>query len=191
MNLLILLVGALAASTVFAQPNSFVLDTSKPFVYLKFDHVGSRKPAREGEAKRGMWLRLVNNCRLPISVLTFDLGTGDPGTGLNYTVLPAGGMRSVRVAQSGRTTEVPRGYSSDTGSPAKIEPGNDLLFSIPSDHITEDWHIQLNFEFDLPEPKEGVHPYGVAAFYWESVPEKDRTALGKADQPDLPRKKPD
>jgi hypothetical protein len=189
MNPLIPLAGVLAVSSMMAQPNTFVLDPARPFVYVKFDHVGSRKPALEGEGARGLWLRLVNNCRLPITVLTFDLGTGDPAAGLNYTVVPAGGMRPARDPEPRRATKMPRGYSSDTGSPARVAPGQDLLFSIPMDHVTEFWHIQLNFDFDLPEPREGVNPRGVVTFYWENIPQKYRAVLD-VPLPGIPRKMP-
>jgi hypothetical protein len=39
---------------------SFVLDQTKPYVYLKFDHIGSRTPVRDGEGNTGIWLRVVN-----------------------------------------------------------------------------------------------------------------------------------
>jgi len=189
MNLWIPLAGVLAVSSMLAQPNPFVLDPAKPFAYVKFDHVGKRKPALEGESTRGLWLRLVNNCRLPITVITFDLGTGDPAAGLNYTVVPAGGMRPVHDPSSTRVPEMPRGYSSDTGSVATIAPGQDLLFSIPGDQVTESWHIQLNFNFDLPEPREGVNPRGVVAFYWDGIPQKDRATL-EVSVPRVPRRLP-
>lgn len=50
---------------------SFVLDASKPYVYLAFDHLGLRKPIQEGESSEGLWLRVVNNCKVPIRIKTF------------------------------------------------------------------------------------------------------------------------
>jgi len=47
----------------------FVLNPSKPYVYLVPDHVGPRKPLRDGESDTGMWFRLVNNCRLPLVII--------------------------------------------------------------------------------------------------------------------------
>ena len=49
--------------------DDFVLNPSKPYVYLVLDHVGPRKPLRDGEANKGVWLRLVNNCRLPLVII--------------------------------------------------------------------------------------------------------------------------
>lgn len=33
------------------RPNDFLLDSSRPYVYLKFDHIGPRKPQQEGEGE--------------------------------------------------------------------------------------------------------------------------------------------
>lgn len=53
----------------FAQGPDFVIDPSKPYVYLEVDHVGPRKPVRNGEPEVGIWLRLKNNCRVRIVVM--------------------------------------------------------------------------------------------------------------------------
>jgi hypothetical protein len=47
----------------------FLFDPSKPYVYLEVDHVGPRKPLRDGEPDTGIWLRLKNNCTLPVVVI--------------------------------------------------------------------------------------------------------------------------
>src|SRR5271168_5348839 len=88
----LLLFSFLSASAALAQhqkrPLSFVIDSSKPYVYLAFDHVGKRQPLSRHEPDRGLWIRLVNNCRLPITVATFDAETGDPGVAAADEILP-------------------------------------------------------------------------------------------------------
>jgi hypothetical protein len=59
------------ASTV----DDFVLHPSRPYVYLVLDRTGPRKPLRDGEANEGMWLRLVNNCRLPLVIIASKSST--------------------------------------------------------------------------------------------------------------------
>lgn len=49
--------------------SDFLLDQSKPYVYLEVDHVGARKPLRDGEPNTGIWLRMKNNCKLPIVIM--------------------------------------------------------------------------------------------------------------------------
>ena len=66
-------------SDVGPKTGGFLIDPSKHYVYLKFDHVGDRHPLSRDEASKGLWLRLVNNCRIPIVVAIFNTGTADPG----------------------------------------------------------------------------------------------------------------
>lgn len=70
-----------ACGAVFAQvhPTSaksaakmFLVDPTKPYVYLTVDHVGPREPRREGESSTGIWLRLHNNCIVPIALDTLS-----------------------------------------------------------------------------------------------------------------------
>jgi hypothetical protein len=105
-------------ATALAQEDQsgFLLDASRPFVYVAFDHTGPRQQVTQGESPNGLWLRLVNNCKIPIEVRTFDLGTTDPGVGINYDVVPVGGIFEARPP-----TRIPRGYSSPVCSPVVIK----------------------------------------------------------------------
>jgi hypothetical protein len=49
--------------------SNFLIDRNKPYAFLEVDHVGPRKPFRDGEPNLGIWLRLKNNSKLPITVL--------------------------------------------------------------------------------------------------------------------------
>lgn len=74
-----------AATSAVAQTASvrdFVIDESKPYAYLKFDHIGPRKPVQDGEGDIGIWLRAVNNCRIPLVFASFVMPDGNPGVGL-------------------------------------------------------------------------------------------------------------
>jgi hypothetical protein len=73
--------------TLLPAKESFVIDSSKPYAYVEFDHIGRRTPARDKEVAEGIWLRLVNNSPAPIKVRVFDLGAGEPGVGMNYDVV--------------------------------------------------------------------------------------------------------
>lgn len=52
-----------------AGEESISLNALKPYVYLEFDHVGSRNPLRSGEPNTGIWLRLKNNSRFAVTVI--------------------------------------------------------------------------------------------------------------------------
>ena len=64
------------------KPESFIIDPSKDYVYFAFDHVGAREALTPQESTNGLWLRLVNNCRVPIIVATFNTGANDPVVGV-------------------------------------------------------------------------------------------------------------
>lgn len=162
-----------AASTANqASSNQFVIDKAEPYVYIKFDHVGKREPATEGEGSEGLWLHLVNNCSLPITVLTFDLGTNDPGAGVRYSVVPVSGFRGPSEEQ---LKTMPKGYATDVGTSTTIPPGGNLLFSIPRDRVAPQWYIQVRFDFALPGPKEGYNPYSLVDYTWDDLPDRYRT----------------
>jgi hypothetical protein len=72
----------LAARAQNLATNDFVVDKSKPYVYLRFDHVGPRKPVQDGEGNVGLWIRVVNNCRIPIVLQSFSMPPGTAGVGL-------------------------------------------------------------------------------------------------------------
>ena len=165
----VLLVCLIALSSLLAQPGTFAIEKQKPFVYVKFDHFGSMKVTPQRETSN-LWLRLVNNCRLSIVVLANDLGKGVPGVALNYEVVREGGFQEGQR----ETIQSPKGNSFHVGSRLTIAPGKDLLFSVPSNHVSEDWHIELDFAFGLPDPRDGVNPRGIVTFGWDRIPTKDR-----------------
>jgi hypothetical protein len=168
------------ASTAIAQisAKNFEIDDTKPYVYIKFDHFGDRKPVNDWESTKGLWLRLVNNCRLPISISVMDPGTGDPGAVVNFEVVPNAGLFAPDAEQKKR---MPFGYFSDFGTLVTIPPKGDFLFSVPAESVTRQWYIQVRFDFELPksksknfQPSENYDPYSVVDFDWYNIPEKYR-----------------
>jgi hypothetical protein len=47
---------------------TFRLDPHRPLVYLKFDHIGQGRRMNDQEPSTRIWLHLINNCRLPITI---------------------------------------------------------------------------------------------------------------------------
>ena len=160
------------------SPRNFEIDASKPYVYIKFDHLGDRKPVNDEESTKGLWMRLVNNCRLPIEVNGLGLGTGDPGVALEFEVVPDAGFSA---PDSEQRKKMPHGYYADLSTLLRIPPKSDLLFSVPAESVTKQWSIQIRFQFGLPEPKftkgepsGNYEPYSVADFTWYNIPETER-----------------
>jgi hypothetical protein len=167
------------------EADRFVIDSSKPYVFIEFDHVGDRKPLSGSESRRGVWLRVVSNCRVPITIDAFDLGTGDPGMGIFYDIIPvkphagwAGTSGEVQGLEGPKN--VPQGYyfSNQTISHVTIPSGGNLLFSVPSNHIQPEWYLQAKFQFDLPSTSAGRQPQPISLlrFIWLDLPDKFRAS---------------
>jgi hypothetical protein len=163
------------------KPDTFAIDRYKPYVFLVFDHVGDRKPLSESESRRGLWLRIVNNCRIPIAVDTFELGTGDQGLGVFYDLIPvkpyaayAGASGEVHGTEGPRN--VPQGYyfSNQTVSHTIIPPSGQLLFSVPSNHVQPQWYLKTKFVLDSTAVTAERQPISFVEFHWSDIPERSR-----------------
>jgi hypothetical protein len=192
-----LLAFTLCATMQGQQPMSdFVLNPSKPYVYLQFDHVGPRKPLREGEGNVGLWLRIVNNCREPITVPTFGLSSGDPGVGVLDEVVPdiltmsvTADSGGINVSEGAASTAVPvspknsppQGYSAEVSSMTRVLPGKDMLFSVPLNHVSDKWFMRVRFVLDVNKPSVGTGPYTYLDFFKTQIP--PGTLAGAAIKP--------
>jgi len=181
-----LISSALAISQT--SPMNFKIDDWKPYVYIDFDHLGERKSPDDSGSTHGLWLRLKNNCRLPITVRALDWGTGDPGAALPFEVVPYGGISE---ADSEERKKMPHGLYTDVATLVTILPGKDFLFSVPAESVSKHWFIQVRFDFEFPESKKTkgaptghYEPYSVADFDWYNVPEAKRPH--SAGDPELP-----
>jgi hypothetical protein len=82
-TLLLVIVLFSVASSSQAQeaqkPSSISLNNPKlPFVYMVFDHIGPGVPEYDSEPPTRVWLRLVNNSSMPISVWVQSIPKGRP-----------------------------------------------------------------------------------------------------------------
>jgi len=169
------ILGGAGSSQKSFSATDFLLDKSKPYVYLEVDHIGLRTKRSESEPPTGIWLRLRNNCILPIVIHTFGVPPGSSAKeiGVLDNVVPnpqealgEGGVRSLPVlgsggsGQSSSNTEkedkaanpsatMPSGYRFPVGSFQAIQPGQSVYFSLPIDHVTDAWHVEIPFSFDL------------------------------------------
>ena len=156
---------------------SFVLDRNQPFVYVEFLRVGKREPLREKEVSEGVWLRIVNNCRVPIQFMA-NGGNGDeaiPNEKVVYdeyngvvTTMPDG--KQSPPPQKPRS-EMPGGYMFHVGSNYILTPGKGLSFSVPINHVAVDWHIEIPFDFVL-QSTPCCQPRMSAVFFLDDVPEE-------------------
>jgi len=81
--------------------------------------------------------------------------------------------------------KMPGGYMMDVGSLVTIMPGKQILFSIPINHVSKRWHIEIPFEFDLPkgkgsrDPKVSLGPSMIIEYSMEDLPPEFRAAVEK------------
>ncbi len=176
------------AAQLFGQSEDFkvksiVIDHTKPYVYLKFDHIGPRVPIQDGESNVGLWLRVVNNCRIPIVFRTFSMPPGNPGVGLDDEIVEESPMTrfvlsEAEVEEYDRQEQLrklnlrhkPTGYSSETGGIRSLQPGDDLLFSVPRNHVGKDWYIRVWFTLDLTPSSLGDGPFTYLSFHQSDIP---------------------
>jgi hypothetical protein len=192
--------------------SQFLIDVSKPYAYLEVDHVGPRKPVRENEPDVGIWLRMKNNCRIPIGVVAVETQakSGVNGVILEDQIVPnaqgpatggdgvSGGILAsreqeqivglfrwpnrtedeVRSAEegaqlSGKLLQRPHGYGSQSGFGSfrliVIAPGDQILFSVPSNHVSKTWHFEIPFRLAVPNNSAIRPPYSYLAFYQDDL----------------------
>ena len=73
------------AQTANDNTHSFVRDPDRPFVYLKFDHLGTGVRRSENEPPARIWLRFVNNCNTAIQLHTYRAPQGSLSDELGVT----------------------------------------------------------------------------------------------------------
>ena len=182
-----------------------VIDENRPFVYIKFDHIGPGEQRSEDEPSSRIWLHLKNNCRIPIQVIANGVPDGSPRdeVGIQHEVVPNPPIRGLvtysfpvtpkplgvanpeQHTSTAEVEEMPRGYVIDVGSLVTIMPGKDILFSIPINHLSERWHVEIRLEFDLPKgkgsrnPKVSLGPSMVIEYSMEDLPPEFRATVEK------------
>jgi hypothetical protein len=186
--LCLIVVGLLGVANAQNKANeSFVLNEAKPYVYIAFDHAGNRKPLGQGESAQGFWLKFVNNCRVPVTVATFETGTGDPGIGVLHDVVPyqtsrVKGIPGPQAETSSKAgdgpsesaTKPPEGYSAEVSSTTTVAPGESVQFSVPFNHLSPSWYLRVRFTLAVSPNRIGDQPYSYADFRWEQLPDSEK-----------------
>jgi hypothetical protein len=165
--------------------NNFVLDQSKPYVYLTYDHIGPRKPVQRDEANTGLWIRVVNNCRIPIMLRGVDALYGDAGYYLDdeiveeslymqvfYSDREKDEYKKMLENRLERLKQKPSGYASETSGIIDLQPGKEMLFSIPINHVDDFWYFRIKFTFKLKRTTS--NPYTYLPFHKYDIPKSQR-----------------
>ena len=155
-SLALLIPGAHSQSV---QPESFLIEPSRPMVYLSVDHVGFGA-AEGGVRKERVWLRFKNNCRLPIDVHANGAPTDAPDDGMTVTyelVRPI--TRGVEVGEGvshpkAKRVTPPPDTMSEVGSFATVLPGEGVVFSVPKAHFSRDWEMHFRSDSTCRQEKD-------------------------------------
>jgi hypothetical protein len=70
----------------------------------------------------------------------------------------------------------PSGYTSETAGISRVQPGDDLLFSVPLNHVDDDWYLRVRFALDLNPSSISVGPFTYLPFYEWDIPKEFRGA---------------
>ncbi len=165
-SLLLLLAVCTSAHCQKRYADHFVINKSKPYAYIEFDHIGPRTPQSKDEGNIGLWLRIVNNCRIPIVVPASGYPEGDkdpgvpvldeielrkPGTSLTMT-FPDGKEITFPPLPPKMDEQPPKGYAEDNidvFSVVQVLPGESMLFSVPLNHVSDWWNLYVRASLEV------------------------------------------
>jgi hypothetical protein len=190
-----------------SRGKDFVINENLPFIYVKFDYMGPGEQRGQDESSRRIWLRLVNNCKFPIVLRTYGVPdeSAKEEVGVMYDVVanpvlegmvqlgpaPAGssaeptGNEVARPSAESESTEIPKGTIFHVSSTEVVPPGKNVLFSIPVNHVSKKWHLEIPFTFDLPngkgprDPSVGGEPILTLQYGIWDLPSKIRIEIEK------------
>ena len=117
--------------------SSFVRDQNRPFVYLKFDHigVGVRRAAEEPSTR--IWLKFVNNCNAPIRLRVYGVPDGSVTgeVGVMDDVVRNRPMLTITAGNSSPDVE----HESSAGNDAvrTTEASSPQITEMPSGYLSE------------------------------------------------------
>jgi hypothetical protein len=147
----------------------FIFNKERAFVYLQFDHIGKGPRRDQNEPAYRIWFRLVNNCRVPLVIRTSGVPNGSPVGEVGffhevvanpplYGVVSRGsalepGSNPTPTENPQLTAPMPEGYDADVSSTATLRASESLLFSVPVNHLSSKWHIEVPFRFDVPHKR--------------------------------------
>jgi len=183
---------ALLGTAAFAQKppvhqvDPFVIDVNRPYVYLKFDHLGRGTPRGDKEGPYRLWFRFVNNSNLTITLRTFGNVEGmlKDEVDIMDKVETEGRARGVIITSDSPAynepfqapkpaadpkradvyaKDLPGDYWFEVGSSLQVLPGTSVLFSLPTDHLSTKWHVEIPFDFKVPSGK-GPRPDNIGGF---------------------------
>ena len=111
---------------------------------------------------------------------------GEPGAGLMDEVVETEPMLQIystleeerkiqRSEELRKAKHKPEGYSSEVSGVARVQPGGVILFSVPLNHVDDDWYMRVKFALDLNRSSVAVGPFTYLPFYKWEIPKELRS----------------
>ena len=57
-----------------------------------------------------------------------------------------------------------------------MQPGEEILFSVPLSHVDNDWYMRVRFALDLDKSSIAVGPFTYLPFYEWDIPKESRSS---------------
>jgi hypothetical protein len=155
---------------------------------LKFDHIGLVKPNPDSAAENYLWLKVVNNSRIPITFRAQGPPPGYPGVSLENEVVEQEPVRLFAYSpqeldnfkrqeklRKEHLKHKPLGDSFEVSGGAIVRPGEELLFSVPLNYVDDDWYLRIKFALNLDRSSSSIGPFTYLPFYNWDIPKDARS----------------
>ena len=151
---------------------------------MAFDHVGQRKPFKSNEVTDGLWVRVVNNCRVPIYIEKMGKIDGDPGIIANDVITPIARYDIVGLPVKVNPVGMPEGYSSEIYTIVAVPSGQSVLLSFPRNHVSSEWGLHVRITLDAPgSGSSQLGPWTILDFSDSQIDVAHRTDTTSQDRP--------
>ncbi len=67
---------------------------------------------------------------------------------------------------------MPRGYSFEVSGVARVDPGKDLLFSVPANHVSANWYMRVKFALEVNSSSIATGPFTYLEFHSYDIPKQ-------------------
>jgi hypothetical protein len=167
--------------TAFAQlqDRSISIDRNRPYIDIVLARTGERTPIFDGEITDGMWLRLRNNCILPIKVNVLRRKSKDSdGFLVVHQVVEYGRVRNAPQVRESLTELKPTGYENPGLIRSEIvSPGSSIVFSVPINHVSRYWYLQVEVDIQIPHAASGRQPRLFVEFEWSGLDKRTQAMI--------------
>lgn len=167
-----------------ADFKGFAIDSARPYLEIAYDHIGPRQPVRDGESSIGLWLLFRNNCPYNVELPALSAANPNDGHLLQYEIDVSRPLDAPVITEKGQPQQDLKDISdvaalkpalgyrqlTHTGPVVQLAPGEDVLFSIPIEHLSRRVSLQVHPRIEFPPIAGKNQPITVVEFTWNGLP---------------------